>query len=162
MKITVWLTEGTWPDCVDAARDLAEAGNAEITLLVVREQSDEDRRSKGFGSLMGRGPHKRMADEMESLTQQAAETMLSEAERRLGLPATTSLETGLTERVVTAAAQHVDYLIVGRDGDRSRLGPHSLGKHTRFVIDHAPCRVLVIWPGTAPDIGSIPPPPPDR
>jgi nucleotide-binding universal stress UspA family protein len=88
--------------------------------------------------------------------------MLSEAERRLGLPATTSLETGLTERVVTAAAQHVDYLIVGRDGDRSRLGPHSLGKHTRFVIDHAPCRVLVIWPGTAPDIGSIPPPPPDR
>jgi len=162
MKITVWLTEGTWPDCVDAARDLAEAGDAEITLLVVREQSDEDRRSKGFGSLMGRGPHKRMADEMVTLTQQAAETMLSEAERRLGLPATTSLETGLTERVVTAAAQHVDYLIVGRDGDRSRLGPHSLGKHTRFVIDHAPCRVLVIWPGTAPDIGSIPPPPPDR
>ena len=85
--------------------------------------------------------------------------MLEQAEERLGLPATVRLETGFPERVVTAAAEDVGYLIVGRDGDRSRLGPHSLGKHTRFVIDHAPCRVLLIWPGHVPDIGSIPPPP---
>ena len=161
MKVTVWVTEGTWPDCVDAARDLTESRDAEITLLVVREQRPDEPPS-GFGSLMGRRSHRRAAEEMETLTQEAAETMLAEATERLDRPATTRLESGLTERVVTAAAQDVDYLIVGRDGDRSRLGPHSLGKHTRFVIDHAPCRVLVIWPGNAPDIGSIPPPPPDR
>ncbi len=77
--------------------------------------------------------------------------MLDQAAERLGRVATVRLETGFPERVVTALADEVDYLIVGRDGDRSRLGPHSLGKHTRFVIDHAPCRVLLIWPGAVPD-----------
>jgi len=45
------------------------------------------------------------------------------------------------------------------DGDRSRLGPKSLGKTTRFVVDHAPCPVLLVWPESAPDVATIPPPP---
>jgi hypothetical protein len=61
--------------------------------------------------------------------------------------------------VVTAAAD-ADLLIVARDGDQSRLGPKSLGKEARFVVDHAPCPVLLIWPSAAPSIGSIPPKPP--
>jgi hypothetical protein len=51
-------------------------------------------------------------------------------------------------------------LVLARDGDRERLGPRSLGPATRFVIDHAPCRVLLIWPDTVPELGTIPPPPP--
>jgi 4-amino-4-deoxy-L-arabinose transferase-like glycosyltransferase len=31
---------------------------------------------------------------------------------------------------------------------------------TRFVVDHAPCATLLVWPSTPPAIGSIPPPPP--
>jgi Na+/H+ antiporter NhaD/arsenite permease-like protein len=42
-----------------------------------------------------------------------------------------------------------------------RLGPHSLGPVTRFVVDHAPCAVLLAWPALAPGVASIPPPPPD-
>jgi hypothetical protein len=61
--------------------------------------------------------------------------------------------------VVTAAAG-AGLLIVARDGDQTRLGPRSLGKATRFVVDHAPCPVLLVWPETAPGIATIPPPPP--
>ncbi|MFD0502514.1 universal stress protein [Streptomyces chiangmaiensis] len=48
------------------------------------------------------------------------------------------------------AATGADLLICARDGDRSRLGPHSLGPTTRFVVDHAPCPVLLVWPGKTP------------
>ncbi|MBK7820987.1 MAG: hypothetical protein IPJ61_07895 [Tessaracoccus sp.] len=60
---------------------------------------------------------------------------------------------------MTAAAAGADYLILGRDGDMKRLGPRSLGRETRFVVDHAPCTVLLVWPEAAPSIASIPPAP---
>ena len=44
------------------------------------------------------------------------------------------------------AAAGADLLILARDGER-RPGPKSLGPRTRFVVDHAPCRVLLVWPG---------------
>jgi len=28
------------------------------------------------------------------------------------------------------------------------------------VVDHVPCPVLLVWPGAAPGVDSIPPPPP--
>ncbi|MBK8446160.1 MAG: universal stress protein [Micropruina sp.] len=161
MRVAVWVTEGTWPACVDAANDLIGSQRAEITLLHVRE-GGRAAPEPGFGSLMGRGRVRRASEELQQLSQDAAEQLLDQAAERLGRVATVRLETGFPERVVTALADEVDYLVVGRDGDRSRLGPQSLGKHTRFVIDHAPCRVLLIWPGSTPAIGSIPPPPPDR
>lgn len=69
------------------------------------------------------------------------------------------LLSGPTERVLTAAADLTDWLILARDGDRSHLGPHSLGRHARFVIDHAPCTVQLIWPNDAPSLSTIPPRP---
>jgi nucleotide-binding universal stress UspA family protein len=62
--------------------------------------------------------------------------------------------------LVVEAAQGVDLLVVARDGDRSRLGPASLGPATRFVVDHAPCPVLLVWPDRTPSVDSIPSPPP--
>ena len=66
---------------------------------------------------------------------------------------------GRPERAVVAASARADLLIVARDGDRARLGPKSLSKTTRFVVDHAACPVLLVWPGSAPDVSTIPPPP---
>ncbi len=40
-----------------------------------------------------------------------------------------------------------------------RLGPKSLGKAARFVVDHAACPVLLVWPGSAPDVATMAPPP---
>lgn len=160
MRLAVWVTEGTWLAAVDAARDLIGGDDAEVTLIHVLEGGRPPR--EGFGSLMGRGRVRRSEEQLHQLSEEAAQQMLDQAAERLGRPATVRLETGFPERIVTALADDVDYLVIGRDGDRSRLGPNSLGKHTRFVVDHAPCRVVLIWPGQAPGIGSIPPPPPDR
>jgi nucleotide-binding universal stress UspA family protein len=55
------------------------------------------------------------------------------------------------------AGQDADLLVAARDGDRSRLGPASLGPVTRFVVDHAPCPVLLVWPEPASPVGSMPP-----
>jgi len=77
----------------------------------------------------------------------------------LGRPATRVKRQGRVEREVVAEVAGADLLICARDGDPTRLGPASLGPTTRFVVDHAPCAVLVIWPDTPPGIDSIPPPP---
>ena len=67
---------------------------------------------------------------------------------------------GRVEReVVRAIADGFDLLVAARDGDRSRLGPRSIGPTTRFVVDHAPCAVLLVWPDEIPGIESITPPP---
>lgn len=64
------------------------------------------------------------------------------------------------EHEVVAAADSTDILVLARDGDRDRLGPRSLGPAGRFVVDHAACRILLIWPDIAPALTTIPPPPP--
>ena len=60
---------------------------------------------------------------------------------------------------MVAASAQADLLILARDGNRTRLGPKSLGKTTPFVVDHAACPVLLVWPGSAPDVAAIPLPP---
>ena len=45
------------------------------------------------------------------------------------------------------AAAGFDLLIAGRTN--LKPGPHSFGHATRFVVDHAPCALLLVWPGTA-------------
>ena len=61
---------------------------------------------------------------------------------------------------MVAAAADADVLVLARDGDRTRLGPRSLAPATRFVVDHAPCAVVLVWPDPAPGLGSLPLPPP--
>ncbi|WP_345143716.1 universal stress protein, partial [Streptomyces mexicanus] len=69
--------------------------------------------------------------------------------------------TGRPEREVVTAAEGADLLVLARDGDRDRLGPHSIGPAVRFAVDHAPCPVLLVWPETAPALTTLPPPPPE-
>jgi hypothetical protein len=47
---------------------------------------------------------------------------------------------------VVAAAETIDLLAFARDKDHTHPGPHSLGPTGRYVLDHAPCAVLLIWP----------------
>jgi hypothetical protein len=67
---------------------------------------------------------------------------------------------GRVEREVVEQAAGADLLVAARDGDRSRLAPRSLGPATRFVVDHAPCQLLLLWPDEVPALGSMLPPPP--
>jgi hypothetical protein len=50
-------------------------------------------------------------------------------------------------------------IVLARDGDHARLGPKSIGPATRFVIDHASCQGLLVWPDRPPDLATMPEPP---
>jgi nucleotide-binding universal stress UspA family protein len=162
MRVLIWLVEGTWQGCVDAARPLLPDG-AEITLLHVAPEEVAEAAAGAVAGLLGRGrprPGRHPAERISALSGQAAAEMLAAAAARLGREARREARGGRVERVVVEAAADADLLVAARDGDRSRLGPASLGPATRFVVDHAPCPVLLVWPDEVPGVESIPPPPP--
>jgi len=162
VQVLVWLVEGTWQGCIDAAGPLLPP-DAEITLLHVAPAEVEEAAAGALAGLLGRGrpgPGRHPAERIGALSEQAATELLAAAAARLGRAARRQATSGRVERVVVEAAEGADLLVAARDGDRSRLGPASLGPATRFVVDHAPCPVLLVWPDEAPGIESIPPPPP--
>lgn len=159
MAVIVWLTEGTWAACVDAVRTFAPTGD--IALLHVTGDDVAGAAHGAYRGLLGRGhPERDPGMRVEELAAQAAAGLLDAAAARLGRPVSRIERHGRVEREVVQAAQDAQLLVLARDGDRSRLGPHSLGPQTRFVVDHAPCPVLLVWPERAPDVTSLPPPPP--
>lgn len=114
-------------------------------------------------NLLGRGHRERdPGTALEHLAAMSAEDLLVAAATRLARPCTRLQRTGRLEREVVDAASAADLLILARDGDRTHLGPRSLGPASRFVVDHAPCQVLLVWPEPAPGLDTIPPPPPHR
>ncbi|MFD8309406.1 universal stress protein [Streptomyces sp. NPDC059690] len=160
MAVVVWVVEGTWPACVDAARRQA-AADADVVLLHVTPSDLPEVAHGAFAGLLGRGHRERdPGTRVEHLAAASAEELLRAAAERLDRPCTPTERTGRVEREVVAAAEDADLLILARDGDRSHLGPHSLGPASRFVVDHAPCPVLLVWPEPAPGLATIPPPPP--
>ena len=88
-----------------------------------------------------------------------AQALLDDAVERLGEDVTTYTiaASGLPEEAVMEAAAEVDLLVLTRDSRHP--GPHSIGHAARFVVDHAPCDVMVIWTGGGPD-GPAPKPKP--
>ena len=160
MAVIVWVAEGTWPACVDATLRFAPA-DVDVVLLHVTGDDVAEAAHGAFSGLLGRGRRERdPGARVEHLAAGAAAELLDAAARRLGCDAARVERSGRVEREIVHAAEGADLLVVARDGDRSRLGPHSLGPVTRFVVDHAPCPVLLVWPEAAPRVASIPPPPP--
>ncbi|MCB5183213.1 universal stress protein [Streptomyces antimicrobicus] len=159
MTVIVWIVEGTWPACVDAARAHAPQG-ADVVLLHVTDLEAPGVAHGAYAGLLGRaGPERDPGTRMEHLAAAAGERLLAAAAERLGRPCTRQDRSGRVEREVVAAAEGADLLVLARDGDRTHLGPRSLGPRSRFVVDHAPCPVLLVWPQTAPGTAAVPPPP---
>ena len=165
MTVTVitWVVEGTWAACVDATRRLAP-DNADIVLLHVTGGDVSAAAHGAYAGLLGRGPRRDRdpGPRLAELGAASAAELLEAAARALGRPCTTMERRGRVEREVVAAAEGADLLVLARDGDDTRLGPKSLGPASRFVVDHAPCPVLLVWPRETPGTGSIPPPPPHQ
>lgn len=159
MTVIAWLVEGTWAACVDTVRDYVPE-DAEVVLLHVTGHDVPGVAHGAFAGLLGRGhPERDPGTRLEKAATASAANLLDAAAKRLGRSCTRVERTGRAEREVLAAAQDADLLILARDGDRTHLGPASLGPASRFVVDHAPCPVLLIWPEPAPGIDTIPPPP---
>ncbi|MEE1788273.1 universal stress protein [Streptomyces sp. SP17BM10] len=158
MTTVVWLTEGTWPACVDAAREHSPPG-ADIVLLYVRDPEVRGAAQGSLVGLLGRG-HPREdpvhppgegwgsdpGSRLEHLAAASGEHLVRAAAERLDLPCTAQVRTGRVGREVVTAAGSAGLLVLARDGDRTRPGPRSLGPATRYVVDHAPCPVLLVWP----------------
>jgi nucleotide-binding universal stress UspA family protein len=158
MHVLAWLLEGTWPATVDAIREIASPA-AEVTLLHVIDPGAAGSARGAYAGLMGRGGRRADPGAQIEAAESAAETrLLAAAGQRLDRPARTMTRRGRLEREVVAACEGVDLLVVARDGDLHRVGPRSLGPATRFVVDHAPCGVLLVWPST-PAETRLPPPP---
>ena len=159
MTVIAWIVEGTWPACVDAAGIYAPEGT-EIILLHVTGRDVPGAAYGAYAGLLGRGrPERDPGTRLQQLAAASAQQLLGAAAERLGRPCTRLERSGRIEREVVAAAEGADLLILARDGDRTRLGPRSLSPASRFVVDHAPCPVLLVWPETTPGIATIPPPP---
>lgn len=156
MNVLVWIAPGTWPAVVAAAR---ERPPQDLLNLVAVADSHDAAPLGALGALMGRaGPAPE--SQARAVTGAQARAILDQATAALGRPCRAQVVAGRTEREITAAARDVDWLIMARDGDRSRVGPGSLGRHARFVLDHAPCTVQLIWPEGVPQLATIPPIPP--
>jgi hypothetical protein len=145
MKLLAWITEGGWEACVDVA---AAFDAAEVTLLYVEDVD-----------LPGPPGHRyeRLAARVSALADEFANELLEDAQERLGREARRIVMRGQPEQIVISAAAAHDVLVVSRDG--RHLGPHSIGHSQRWVIDHAPCTVVMAWPPGAPEGGSPPPKP---
>lgn len=148
MRVLVWVVEDTWTATVSAAAAIAPAG-AEITLLYVIAGEAERVAEGARSGLLGRRhpPPAPPGPPLEAISEHAARALLADASDRLGRSTATELRRGRVEREVVSAAADADLLVLARGGDRRRPGPKSLGHHVRFVVDHAPCEVLLVWPG---------------
>jgi nucleotide-binding universal stress UspA family protein len=159
VSVIVWIVEGTWPACVDAARSHVPS-DADIVLLHVTAHDVPAAAHHAYTGLLGRGHRERDPGvRLEQLAATSAHELLAAAATRLGRSCSRWQRDGRPEREVVTAAQGADLLILARDGDLTHLGPKSLGPVSRFVVDHAPCPVLLVWPETAPSLTTIPTPP---
>ncbi|WP_172383120.1 universal stress protein [Streptomyces sp. MNP-20] len=150
MTVIAWIAEGTWPACVDAVRAHAPTP-ADVVLLHVTGAEAPGAAHGAYAGLLGRArPDRDPGTAVEHLAAASAERLLTAADDRLGRPCTRVERVGRAEREVVAAAEGADLLVLARDGDRSHLGPRSLGPASRFIVDHAPCPVLLVWPGATP------------
>jgi len=160
MRVLVWLVEDTWQATIDEA-DAAIPPDSEVTLLYVVATDAETVVHGARAGLLGRrpGPPPPHEARLSTISEDAAQELLAEARLRLGRGAETRVRRGLVEREVLAAAEGADLLVMARDGDHRHLGPRSIGPRGRFVIDHVPCRVLLVWPDRPPPVSTIPSPP---
>jgi nucleotide-binding universal stress UspA family protein len=144
MRVLIWIVEDTWKATVAAAAAFLPA-TADITLLYVIASEAEDVARGAWHGLLGR-PHPPPAAPLKAISEQSARDLLDEAQALLGRQALRQARRGRVEHEVVAAAEGMDLLILARDGDRAHRGPRSLGPTARFVVDHAPCDVLLVWP----------------
>jgi nucleotide-binding universal stress UspA family protein len=155
MRAVVWIEESTWEACIDQARELLPAA-AEVRLLHVTPTDVQE--LAGEGGMLGRHPAPSPERAVRAIAVEEAEALLASARERFGRSAVVEGRRGPAEREVLDACTRADLLILMRDGEL-RLGPKSLGRAARFLVDHAPCQVVLGWPASPPSVESIRLPP---
>ena len=143
MRALVWITEGSWPVCIDRARELLPA-EAEVTILHVADGGVQRLAEHPGSGRLGRHRASPTGPAVRAIAEAEAQSLLASAAERFGRPVRTEARRGRTEREVVQASDDADILILVRDGELRR-GPKSLGPRARFVTDHAGCAVHLLW-----------------
>lgn len=157
MIAVVWIAENTWEACVDRARELIPE-RAEVRLVYIQPSDVVGLLSEGSGGLLGRRHSGFSGSDIAEIAAQEGAALLDAARARLGRAAQVRQLVGHPERELLRECADADLLVLARDGEE-RLGPKSFGRETRFVTDHAPCAVMVVWPGRPPSVESLKLPP---
>jgi nucleotide-binding universal stress UspA family protein len=159
MRAVIWIAEETWEACVRHALELLPE-RAEVILLHVAPSDVEELATAGPAGLLGRRrpPPER---DLRTVSEEEAHRLLDAARALLGRDCTLVARRGRVEREVVAACADADLLVAARDGERM-LGPRSLGPRARFIVDHAPCSVALVWAQEPPGLDTIPPAPHHR
>ena len=97
----------------------------------------------------GSPPHEMALDEAEETAGRAAVDEALAAARQAGLKAEASVRAGNPERTVVEFASEMQADLIAISGSEGaeghpHMGPVSVGHTARFVIDHAPCDVLLL------------------
>jgi nucleotide-binding universal stress UspA family protein len=150
MRALIWITESTWEACVAQAGSLLPA-DAEVTLLHVAASDIEYVAGHPGPGRLGRHRPPPPRPPVREIAEAEAEALLARARERLGREAELSARRGRIEREVLEAAEGYDLLVLARDGE-PRREPKSIGHFARFVVDHAGCPVLLVWPEAPPGI----------
>lgn len=130
-----------------AVRDLLPAGSP-IELVHVTDEGPRQELDLQFLRRPGH-PRPPQVDERALAAERlGSEAILAEAKAHLGREATTFDVRGRPGRevVARAAATNAGLLVVAARGRSGPIpaGPASVGHVARFVVDHAPCPVLVV------------------
>jgi nucleotide-binding universal stress UspA family protein len=157
MVVVVWITKSTWEACVEQARSVIPS-DAQVRLVHVSPSDVEGLVREGAGGLLGRRPAPGPERAVRAIAAEEAQTLLERARARLSRPAALEARRGHPEREVLRACADADLLLLARDREPS-LGPKSLSGEARFVVDHSPCAVVLIWPEKPPGPETVKLPP---
>jgi nucleotide-binding universal stress UspA family protein len=150
VAVLVWVTEGGWVAAVEGALRHSDSA-VELVLLHVVPGDPEQAPQDGLAGPLGPRRGFDSGAAVRRLAEQSGDELLAAAVARAGnRPVRPMRRRGRPEREVVAAAAGMDLLVLTRDGDDRQLGPRSLGPQARFVVDHAPCPVLLVWPTPTP------------
>ena len=149
MRVLVCL-DGTNGEQVSKAMEMLSATQplALGILYVIDTGPRKDIEHTRIRFLRRRDPPRPRRDEMKQAELAAAQDVLNEGLRYLP-NAETFQRQGRPEReIVNVAAEwQADLVIIcprGEYGGKPSLGPKSVGHVARFVLDHAPCPVLLV------------------
>jgi nucleotide-binding universal stress UspA family protein len=152
MKILCAIGLRNGPELIRRAAAIS-AGQHEWFLLHVVDTGPRQGLEAYLRGLPGRGQDvERRAGIASGREDAAAQATLSEALRAaqdLNLNATGEIQRGQPEQVIVAAAAQAGaglIVIMANEGaaGRPHAGPASVGHVARFVLDHAPCDVLLL------------------
>ena len=143
-------------DGIDPVHGLAERiafDGADITLLHVVDVAERMKLEDSARPGIVRGSPRSIEDELDADERELLRESYAEAASILALRhagnVTLRVESGRPEQIIVShlAESKAGLCVVGRRHDWRRdraVGPRSVGRVARFVIDHAPCPVLIL------------------